>query len=164
MFGIWRALTHKYVQPLLHKDTDLVAFLGQIVTKNLSDILVVAGCQEDHSNISEMLSGLGSFSDRIDSITNSALRLNQMLGEDFVSCDLNIACISSNHAFDQAIMDDTSEGYESKKVDRVLCTTGMGLRRVVKEKKGEKTKFNTEVLLKPKIVVESVLESALGSK
>lgn len=80
----------------------------------------------------------------------------------------------SEGVFDQAVMDDMSEGYESKKVDRVLCTTGMGLKRVVKvmENEGkvngkgkEKTmRFRTEILLKPKIVVESVLESALGSK
>lgn len=75
----------------------------------------------------------------------------------------------SERLFDQAVMDDTSEGYESKKVDRVLCTTGMGLRRVVKVmeeegKRKEKTRFRSEILLKPKIVVESVLESALASK
>lgn len=168
MFGVWRALTHKHVQLLLHKDTDLTSFLGQIVTKNLVDILIVSGCREDSSSVSSTLASLSSFTSRIDSITQSALRLNGILGQDFVSCDLSVEVIMSEGVFDQTVMDDMSQGYESKKVDRVLCTTGMGLKRVVKvlnEKGKEKKKrFRTEILLKPKIVVESVLESALGLK
>lgn len=141
----------------------MVSFLGQIVSRNLVDILILAGCEENPESILDMVSGLGSFVDRIDAITKSALRLNQVLGEDFVSCDLSIAFIANDTVFDQEAMDDTSEGHGSrKKVDRVLCTTGMGLKRVVKETKGRRTRFDSEVILKPKIVVESVLASLAG--
>lgn len=112
-----------------------------------------------------MLSDLGSFSDRIDIITNSALRLNQILGEDFTSCDIKVTCMSNDTVFDGEVMDDIGAGSTMrKKIDRVFCTTGLGINKVAKENNRQKILFDTKVLLKPKVAVEYMLESISGSQ
>lgn len=106
------------------------------------------------------------FSDRVEVVITLTLDLQQALGEKITSGDLELMWVSGDATFQAKSMDDIGGQDELRKgpgnshaIDRVLCTTELGLVRVVMnemEREGKGSGLNC--LLKTKIALESVTE------
>lgn len=81
--------------------------LREIIAVRLADILIVAGYHLRMQEVLEMIYTM--FGDRIDTISNSALRLNQAVGEDITSSDLEVV-YTHGIAFDPMTMDTDDVG------------------------------------------------------
>lgn len=150
-------MTRKHVQPVVHGEMDLPSYLGPFVARSLADVLLAAGCRGNSQNLSETI--LGMFGERVKIITTLALRINQVFGTEVTSCDFETVCFPDDILFDPLTMDDINGGRGSpKRVDHVLCTTELGLRRVARETKGERIWLDTMILLKPKVALHSVTD------
>ncbi|KAF7982972.1 hypothetical protein HWV62_24562 [Athelia sp. TMB] len=156
----WRALTRTLVRSMLHGQApDISSRVMPILTDNLVDVLLVAGCQGNRAHIHDLLSN--KFSSRISNIITLAIRLNEITGEEITSCDLKVAAYSSGVDFDAKIMED---GYDDGKwhglaweQPRVLCTTELGLHKKVPTS-SEKA-WKKVLVVKPKIVLSSLPSS-----
>ena len=93
------------------------------------------------------------FSNSIKTITNLAFRLNQTIGEQVTSSDLEVMCVRGDVAFFPEDMEDIGGDYAST-ADRVLCTTDLGLKQGSREANGNRKKV---LLLKPKVALESLM-------
>ena len=154
MSGRWRALTHNHIQPLFHSKMDSVSFLLPLISKNIAEVLIVAGYRRVAEEVTDEVAQ--KFGHRIRAIVGTALRLNKIFGENITSCDLNLMLVSEGSPFNPATAEDIGEGASPQKTaDLVLCTTDVGLNRSVRDSKGGKMET---VLLKPKVALQSVTE------
>jgi hypothetical protein len=137
----------------------IVLSLAGIVGRGLVDILVAAGHRGTHQEIFGRISTV--FRDKVMTIIKASLHLSKVLGEEIISSDLEVVVPRPGVDFDAATMDDIGRehGVGVQKVDRVLCATELGLRRVVKRKKENQNCLDTTLLLKPKCALESVVEN-----
>jgi hypothetical protein len=131
----------------------------------LVNILVTAGWKGSLQNIRQTV--MARFSSRLNIAAKMAIRLNKAIGEEITSSDLEIIYIENDVAFDPTRMDNAyAEGTTAKEkvmaAENILCTSELGLRRMVKEKEAKSTESsrNEIVLLKPKVVLLSELEEA----
>jgi hypothetical protein len=143
---------------LPHNDPSLILNLERVVVRGLVDILISGGypgrCQEVHEMV------LAKFCDRIKAISKVSLRLNQVFKEEIISSDLELQRPQPTTAFDPSGMEDIGgEPVLRQQADRVLCTTEMGLRRVVRQTKENQSWLDSTLLLKPKVALESVADS-----
>lgn len=125
------------------------------IVNSLVDILIVAACkgpsQHVHGKVTKM------FGDRIRLIVELAFRLNQVLGQQVTSSDLEIAYIAEDVEFDPTVMDDIcNDNTTQNSTTRVICTTELGLRQTEKENKAD----NQKTLLKPKVALNSVTDTS----
>jgi predicted nucleic acid-binding Zn-ribbon protein len=156
--GRWRALTHRHVRTLPHDDPSLMSSTEIAVVHDLVNILMIAGYQRHQQEGFEMVSR--KFGDQIKAIHKASFRLNQVLREEITSSDLEPLWISPNTFFDPSGMEDIGgEQVGLRQSDRVLCITEMGLQRVVRQTKENRSQPETTLLLKPKVALESVTES-----
>ncbi|KAJ2935093.1 hypothetical protein H1R20_g2037, partial [Candolleomyces eurysporus] len=99
---------------------------------------------------------------RLGSIFELILALRKAMGEDVTSADLEISIIAHGQTFDPSYMEDAyaDGGMASKSEksvpERVICTSGLGLRRLVGKKSGEGKK-QAEFLLMPRVVLEETV-------
>ena len=155
MSGRWRALTHNHTQSLFHSKMDLVSFLLPLISKNIAEVLIVAGYRRVAEEVTDEVAD--KFGHRIRVIVGTALRFNKIFGENITSCDLNLMLVSQGSPFDPATAEDIGEGASPQTAaDPVLCTTEVGLNRTVRDSKGGK--MEESVLLKPKVALQSVTE------
>ena len=155
MSGRWRALTHNHTQSLFHSKMDLVSFLLPLISKNIAEVLIVAGYRRVAEEVTDEVAD--KFGHRIRVIVGTALRFNKIFGENITSCDLNLMLVSQGSLFDPATAEDIGEGASPQRAaDPVLCTTEVGLNRTVRDSKGGK--MEESVLLKPKVALQSVTE------
>lgn len=86
-----------------------------------------------------------------------ALRLNQIIGEEVTSCELEVVSMPYGVAFDPKTMDDAYDDGKwhglASESPQVLCTTELGLQKEVKGYDGE---WEKAVLTKPKVSVDSL--------
>jgi hypothetical protein len=61
-------------------------------------------------------------------------------------------------------MEDVNGGGLKVGVEHVLCTTDLGLQRVVKSSKEGESEWQTSMLLKPKVALESMIEGLQDMK
>ena len=155
MSGRWRALTHNHIQPLFHSKMDLPSFLLPRISKNIAEVLIVAGYRRVAEEVTDEVAE--KFGHRIRAIVGTVLRLNKIFGENITSCDFNLTLVSQGSQFNPATAEDIGEGSSPQKAaDPVLCTTEVGLNRTVRDSKGGK--MEETVLLKPKVALQSVTE------
>lgn len=141
----------------MQQKEELAAFLSGFVAKNLADVLLVAGCAGNIQDIVEMI--LEMFGERINVITTAALDLNRVLGEEITSCDLETVCEPDRIDFDPLTMEDIGDGHSARRgVSQTLCTTEMGLKRVVKEMEDGEIWWDDRILLKPKVALETLAD------
>jgi hypothetical protein len=97
--------------------------------------------------------------EKILTVVEVALRLNRMLGEEITAADIETTWVHSQEAFDPMWMEDDYGDWRSPGPGsvRVLCTTDLGLRRLVKARGGEG--WDDTILLKPKVALEELLDS-----
>ena len=128
----------------------------------ISTLLTIAGYRHDLPTplIDELVANLQS-------ITSSAVELRSAIAERISSCDMEVVYLPSGALFDPKSMDDSfGDGFRSfegdDKGDTVLCTTHLGMKVSRGVAGGDGTEVVVEVLLKPKVALQSVAEDALG--
>jgi len=158
--GRWRALTRTHVQSMLHGDSDVSLDLVPHIADTLVDVLLVAGLKSTHEQIHEVV--MSTFGEKLTIVVRAALALNWVIGKDITSADLEPITVLWETEFDPALMEDVngsdSGGGLKVGVEHVLCTTDLGLQRVVKSKEEGEPVWQTNMLLKPKVALESMIE------
>jgi len=156
--GRWRALTRTHVHSMLHGDADASLDLVPHIAHALVDVLLVAGLKATQEHINEEV--MAKFGEKLTVIARAALALNLAIGKDITSADLEPIMVSWDTVFDSAVMADINDDERLKAgVEHVLCTTDLGLQRVVKSsKEGEPAWETSSLLLKPKVALESMIE------
>jgi len=152
--GRWRALSRRHLYDLTVEGTDWATMANSTIRGAFENILLIAKCQLDRSQTAEKLN---KFRDRIDTIVTAALHLNRVLGEQVTSSDLEIIRYTNGVEFDPTVMEDaegTDENIQPSEIEgTVLCTTELGLRRVIKVAKADANEFQSQILLKPKVAL-----------
>lgn len=155
---------------MLHGDTDVSSILVPHIASSIVDVLLVAGLQASEADIHNII--MQTFEEKMLVVVRLALALNWVTGREVTSADLEPTIILWDTVFDPATMEDVhaqpgpAKAGETHK-DHVLCTTDLGLQRIVKlakEKDGSGGAIQSSVLLKPKVVLHSVIESLEGVK
>ena len=156
--GRWRALTRTHVQSMLHGSGDVSSILVPHLIDTIVDILLVAGLRATQEYIRAEVSN--TFGNKLTVIVRLALGLNWVIGREVTSCDLEPTSVLWETEYNPDEMVDVNEE-EVSHLEHVLCTTDLGLQRIVKTGKdaeGPKA-YQTTVLLKPKVALESTVES-----
>ncbi|KAF7982964.1 hypothetical protein HWV62_24546 [Athelia sp. TMB] len=173
--GRWRSITRTQVQSMIHGDADVSSLLVPHLANYFVEILLVAGVPASEEAIHEIV--MRDFADKMTEIVRLALALNWVTGREITSADLEPYIILWDTVFDPTAMEDLHEepahlkpkALEDviKEEDHVLCTTDLGLRRIVKlpkDKGGAGGDIQTTVLLKPKVALHSVIQGLEGVK
>jgi hypothetical protein len=141
---------------MLHGDADVSSNLLPHIVDFLVDVLLVAGLKSTQAEIQTEV--LNTFGDKLMIVVRAALALNWVIGKDITSADLEPTTVLYEAVFDPTVMEDVNGGEGSLKagVEHVLCTTDLGLQRVVRS--GGEPAWQTTVLLKPKVALESMID------
>jgi len=133
------------------------------IADSMADVLLAAGLRATTEQIHEVL--MTTFGEKLTTIVRLALGLNWVIGKEITSADLDPITVGGRTVFDPATMEDVN-GEGARKVEgeaaveHVLCTTDLGLQRVVKSLKEGESPWETTMLLKPKVALESVMENS----
>ncbi|KAF9444309.1 hypothetical protein P691DRAFT_677828 [Macrolepiota fuliginosa MF-IS2] len=152
--GRWRALTRTHLQRMLATEPDLTIYMIDAFV----NIILTAGWHNDATALQEYLTQ--TFGDKVGSVLDRAKRLNKMIGEEIVRCDLEALYIAPDVVFTGGTMEVGQLGRRSGSVvegsmpERVLCTMDLGLVRAEK-KMGRIGEWDEAVLLKPIVVLQS---------
>ena len=88
------------------------------------------------------------------------------IGENFTSADLDIFLFECDKAYDPAIMEDAyDDGRQSsgkRAPEAIVGTTGIGLGKVMAERRGAKDVIQMQTLIPAKVVIWSIVNGALG--
>jgi hypothetical protein len=162
----WRALANRYIHSTYpHLSERSITDLCESILRWCSDIFVVAGCTtyEAASNVSK--SGLRvRFSDQVRRIAKSAIRLSRVTREEIMSTTFDVIAVNSNDAYDPKVMTDTFANYVPSR-GSILSTMELGLRCTTRSRDSDpydnqgRGAFDHRVLLRPKVVLESVLDA-----
>jgi hypothetical protein len=152
----WRSLTRTYARKLL---SDISSSLYETLLRDLSYVLQVAGCTRDLSAIWMQLRSYR----RVFSIIRLAMQIRQAVGEGITSADLFVAWVESGILFNPAVMEGDSgeniaENGKDQQIDRVLCSTALGLWRRWASNGGDEIIWKKTCLLKPKVTLQSVAQ------
>jgi len=138
---------------VLHGKTN--EFLMANIFGCMISILVIAKRGERSQVKKEFMT---KFSGRMAAVGKLAFRLNKAVGEEITSSNLFAEVFPPNIDFDPTMMDDTyGERTKESVTGRILCTCALGLQRYVKVSR-EGDMWDRTTLLKPKIVLDSLLE------
>jgi hypothetical protein len=145
---------------MLHGDADVSLNLVPHIADTLVDVLLVAGLKATHEHIHEEV--MATFGEKLTIVVRAALALNWVVGKDITSMDLEPITILWQSIFDSAVMEDVNGKVGLKAgVDHVLCTIDLGLQRIVKLSKEGESEWQISMLLKPKVVLESMIEGLI---
>ncbi|KAF9650964.1 hypothetical protein BDM02DRAFT_3111268 [Thelephora ganbajun] len=158
--GHWRAQTRKHIQKLLDPNPDGIRrrFIMHI-SDSLADVVLCAGIHNKHDQMSETIIRMAG--DRISTVVEMALKLNRMLGEEVTAADVETTWAHAQDIFDPNWMEDDYGNWKSygARMDlKVMCTTDLGLRRLVKA--DNEVGWVDTVLVKPKVILEEILSSS----
>lgn len=129
------------------------------------NILLTAGVTETQPALHESI--VTRFGDRIGIIVKGAQKLRKAIGEAVTSCDFEVLHVIQDTAFKPTTMDDGfasdyEKGRDSEEPEPVLCTTDLGLARVVR-KPGKVGEWDEAILLRPKIVLQSGIDEMMAA-
>lgn len=125
--------------------------------KDLSDILLAAGCTAPQSEVMSKLTS--RFEGRIASLVELAARLGKMFA-DVVSSDFEVLIARPGDKFEDRTMEDADDEQIGIRAEVVLCATHLGLVKRAPTvgtslwEKGQKQKIT---VLKAKVLLESFL-------
>ena len=127
----------------------------------LGDILLTTGCTTPKSDITSALAS--KFAEKLSFLVSLAMRVNKIVGEDVTSGDFEVLAVPPATAFDVTTMEDSYDDGRSAKargsnMSKVLCATDLGLRKKTRVGMTGEKQWETMVLLKPKVALESVVE------
>ncbi|OSX61833.1 hypothetical protein POSPLADRAFT_1074679 [Postia placenta MAD-698-R-SB12] len=156
--GRWRALTRRYLRQGIA--TDGIALSSSYTSRLATDcavILEIAGMPRDLRDGIE-----AKCSSRLSKIVDLALGLQTAIGEDVITCELDILTAKDGAQYDPRSMEDEyRRPGDAPEASRVLCVIGMGLSR--REKvvgRGGIAKWYDSILLllKSKITSDIILD------
>jgi hypothetical protein len=127
------------------------------------NILLTAGVTETQSALHENIAT--RFGDKVAIIVKGAQKLRKAIGEEVTSCDFEVLHVTRDTGFKPSEMDDAfASDYEKgrEEPEPVLCTTDLGLARVVR-KPGKVGDWDEAILLRPKIVLQSGIDEMMAS-
>ena len=156
--GRWRALARTHVPGNQHDPTD---GLVRHLIRELTLVLLCTGLYANYQEASNYIEKSGE--KRINAVVNLAIQLNKIFGREITSSDLFLFCGSTGMNFDRNTMEDyyghwnNGTTCEPENCGRVLGGTEFGVMKVVKNSCGGKSESIRNVLLKAKVVLESVL-------
>lgn len=158
--GHWRAQTRKHIQNLLdpHPDGTRKRFIMHIAD-SIADVVLCAGIHNKHDQMSETIVRMAG--DKIAVVVDMALKLNRMLGEEVTAADIETTWAHAQDLYDPKWMEDDYgnwKSYGGRRDLKVLCTTDLGLRRLVKA--DNEVGWADTVLIKPKVILEEILSSS----
>ncbi|PCH36677.1 hypothetical protein WOLCODRAFT_82678 [Wolfiporia cocos MD-104 SS10] len=159
--GRWRALTRLHTRALLHPGDDMKTHLLERLTQHIFDIFAVAGFQVEGSSEASCAFLRDNHADRLKTLIESCLRLRQIIGEEVMSGDFETLTVAPGERFDK---DHATDEFADPKADdssttdhRVLCTTAMGLQRVVQTGGTDSERaLRPTILLKPAVALETL--------
>ncbi|KAI1793702.1 hypothetical protein LXA43DRAFT_1092493 [Ganoderma leucocontextum] len=161
--GRWRALSRTYVKTFFADDATRQRIATDGLLDHITDILLASGiCMPQQDLRMEME---GSYADALREVVHLSLEFQRITGERIISRDLLVVTANPGAPFDPSRMVD--EWAEPKSARRhiephpVLCTTQLGLvreERKAAEEAGGEEGISAVVLLKPKVVLKSLLD------
>lgn len=125
----------------------------------MADVILCAGIHNKHDQMSETIIRMAG--DRISAVVEMALKLNKMLGEEVTAADIETTWAHAQDTYDPKWMEDDYgnwKSYDTRRDLKVLCTTDLGLRRLVKA--DNEAGWVDTVLIKPKVILEEILSSS----
>ncbi|RDB20567.1 hypothetical protein Hypma_012277 [Hypsizygus marmoreus] len=151
--GRWRALTRATTKETFEPRVVLTDLVHRIIS-----ILVAVSCWDDHMDNKRFFN---MFHESLEKVVEKASQIRNAIGEKITSVDISASIFAPGITFDSATMDDAYRGdWEasicSKGSDVVAGTTEIGLS--IASKKGQRWNGESRVLIKPKVVLHSVLE------
>ena len=129
------------------------------ISDSLADVILCAGIHNKHDQMSETIVRMAG--DKISAVVEMALKLNRMLGEEMKAMDIETTWAHAQDPYDPEWMEDDYgdwKSYGGRRDLKVLCTTDLGLRRLVKADNEEG--WADAVLIKPKVILEEILSSS----
>ncbi|KAL0064119.1 hypothetical protein AAF712_008979 [Marasmius tenuissimus] len=156
----WRILTRKYVRQVF-RGTQQQINLSDYFFDAFTNVLVTAGLRVNGSldALSERLKD--KFASHVAEIINHAIQLNNAIGEDITSCELVPINCETGIPFDDDSMENTFRTASENTFieENILCTAELGLLRSEKVR-GREGDWTHQILLKPKVLLQSVVETA----
>ncbi|KAH9895578.1 hypothetical protein C8Q73DRAFT_644015 [Cubamyces lactineus] len=154
--GQWRSYAQKYSKQRLYNGRDLASGFSLQLAERIADLLTVAGA----STTTEAI--LAAYGPHLETITRTALELQRIIGEEVISCDYEILVVHFDEIFDAEQMEDIYGGEVPMAgppgmVPRVLSTADLGLRRVEKVPGSTEGEVVATMLLKPKVVLDTIV-------
>jgi len=128
------------------------------VVQTILAFLCVAGM-----STSELRRAAEGLRERTKSIEELLLTLKYAIQEGITSADMEVYDVELPAKFDPQRMEVAYDDGENNNGDQVLCTVGLGLKKVVTKRVVESTRIDRseEIMKKPDVVLQSLLE---GSK
>ncbi|PCH36684.1 hypothetical protein WOLCODRAFT_20686 [Wolfiporia cocos MD-104 SS10] len=159
--GRWRALTRLHTKAFLHPGDVMKTYLLERLTQYIVDIFAVSGFQVQGSPEASCAFLSNYHADRLKTLTESCLRLRQIIGEEVISGDFETLIVAPGEKFDG---DHATDGYADPKADnsptpchRAPCTTAMGLQRVIQTGGTDSERaLRPTILLKPVVALETL--------
>ncbi|OJA13620.1 hypothetical protein AZE42_03972 [Rhizopogon vesiculosus] len=158
----WRALTHKHIHELHPELTDYaINEMTETIFRWSLDIFLISGSTNPQPNPASRENFRGRFGSQVKRISKAACRLAQVTKEEIMSANFEVIAADSGQPFDGQEMMDAFEDYGSSN-GVVLCTTELGLRcstrRATSDAPLSEENVERRILLRPKVVLESVVE------
>ncbi|KAG2074306.1 hypothetical protein BDR04DRAFT_1093541 [Suillus decipiens] len=158
----WRALTHKHIHEL-HPELNEYAIneMTETIFRWSLDIFLISGSTNPQPNPASRENFRARFGAQVKRISKAACRLAQVTKEEIMSANFEVIAADSGQSFDGQEMMDAFEDYRSSD-GVVLCTTELGLRcsmsRATSDAPASEESIDRRILLRPKVVLESVVE------
>jgi len=126
----------------------------------LQAILALSGCADERGTSAGPLAE--RFGDAIGRIVEAAEGLARAVREGVSSAWFSVRVTPPAHTYDATDMENTYAGYGDETAD-VLCSVGLGLEVVRRKESGQEgnadgNELQRTLLLKPKVILESVQE------
>jgi len=142
------------------------------IVHELALVLVSAGWINSFTLVKDEI--MTKFGGRLAAVARLAIRLQKVIGQDITSTDFEVIYVENGARFDPAMMDDayaetpskaqrnkTAKKARAADSEGILCTSELGLRKLVREQKeGKITEWRGDILIKPKVVLFSELKAA----
>ncbi|PPQ64189.1 hypothetical protein CVT24_008563 [Panaeolus cyanescens] len=152
--GRWRALTQAHTRPF----TD--GWKEDLISRMMKVFKVASWRTPDKNQ-------RVSFEGKLVPIFKAVEDLRIALGEKITSSDIHVSLVPPNSRFDASWMDDAFADARAKPVQggpaqRVVGTTGFGLKKAIVGKRSPSGELMFESVLAPKVTLESTLNEALN--
>ena len=158
----WRSLTKSNVDRLSGNETSFSLDVTRYIASKLSALMTIAGCHEKYAYnaVTE------DFGNKLELMVISLQELRKAIGEKITSCDMGVFGYNCGTTFDPVLMADNFNNGpktdEIHSVGPVLCTIALGLKLSKRVTKDGKVEDVEEVLLLPKVVLQSAMDDIIG--
>ncbi|PPQ64184.1 hypothetical protein CVT24_008558 [Panaeolus cyanescens] len=152
--GRWRALTQAHTRP----STD--GWKEDLISKMMKVFKLASWRTSDKNHCL-------SFEGKLAPIFKAVEDLRIALGEKITSSDIHVSLVPPNSRFDALWMDNgfaeaKAKPVQGESVQRVVGTTGLGLKRAIFGRRGPSGEVMFESILSPQVVLESTLKDTLN--